>query len=27
VSLEHALTINPNDQQVKRTLDRVKKTP
>ncbi len=26
-SLQRALAINPNDQQVKRTLDRVKKTP
>jgi len=26
-SLQHALAINPNDQQAKRTLDRVKKTP
>lgn len=26
-SLQHALAINPNDQQAKRTLDRLKKTP
>lgn len=26
-SLQRALAINPNDQQVKRTLDRLKKTP
>ena len=26
-SLQRALSINPNDQQAKRTLDRVKKTP